>query len=167
MIFSRVSKSAGVEVMRTKAEWATVTLMITEARAAEKRARACGTPDAPRARRFRFHRHGRERSKTRCATRIRIIDTNRSADFTTNRRPIAIDAALSKLAGRADIVVVDCLTLGTKTAADPPEERRYSDRGAQTRRRDGWRAFAASCDDEVGAGGSFRRMRMARRFRIF
>ena len=43
--------------------------------------------------------------------RIAHHRTNRSADFATIEEPIAIAAALSKLASRADIVVVDCLTL--------------------------------------------------------
>ena len=43
--------------------------------------------------------------------RISHHRANRSADFATIEEPIAISAALSKLASRADIVVVDCLTL--------------------------------------------------------
>jgi adenosylcobinamide kinase / adenosylcobinamide-phosphate guanylyltransferase len=36
---------------------------------------------------------------------------SRSSDFATIEEPIALGAALSKLADRADVVVVDCLTL--------------------------------------------------------
>ncbi|MGH7913984.1 MAG: bifunctional adenosylcobinamide kinase/adenosylcobinamide-phosphate guanylyltransferase [Candidatus Binataceae bacterium] len=43
--------------------------------------------------------------------RIAHHRANRSADFTTIEEPIAIGAALSELASRADIIVVDCLTL--------------------------------------------------------
>jgi adenosylcobinamide kinase / adenosylcobinamide-phosphate guanylyltransferase len=43
--------------------------------------------------------------------RIAHHRANRSSDFVTIEEPIAIGALLSKLASRADIVVVDCLTL--------------------------------------------------------
>lgn len=43
--------------------------------------------------------------------RIAHHRASRSADFTTIEEPIAISAALLDLAIRADIVVVDCLTL--------------------------------------------------------
>jgi len=43
--------------------------------------------------------------------RIAHHRTNRSADFATIEEPLAVGAALSALASRADIVVVDCLTL--------------------------------------------------------
>jgi adenosylcobinamide kinase / adenosylcobinamide-phosphate guanylyltransferase len=43
--------------------------------------------------------------------RIAHHRANRSADFATIEEPIAIAAALAELAGRADIVVLDCLTL--------------------------------------------------------
>jgi adenosylcobinamide kinase/adenosylcobinamide-phosphate guanylyltransferase len=43
--------------------------------------------------------------------RIAHHRANRSADFATLEEPLAIAAALLNLAGRADIVVVDCLTL--------------------------------------------------------
>jgi adenosylcobinamide kinase / adenosylcobinamide-phosphate guanylyltransferase len=43
--------------------------------------------------------------------RIAHHRANRAADFVTIEEPIAIGDALSKLTSRADIVVVDCLTL--------------------------------------------------------
>jgi adenosylcobinamide kinase/adenosylcobinamide-phosphate guanylyltransferase len=43
--------------------------------------------------------------------RIAHHRANRAADFAEIEAPLAIGAALSELAGRADIVVVDCLTL--------------------------------------------------------
>jgi adenosylcobinamide kinase/adenosylcobinamide-phosphate guanylyltransferase len=43
--------------------------------------------------------------------RIAHHRASRSAEFATVEEPIALAAALSALAGRADIVVVDCLTL--------------------------------------------------------
>jgi adenosylcobinamide kinase / adenosylcobinamide-phosphate guanylyltransferase len=43
--------------------------------------------------------------------RIAHHRSTRSADFATIEEPISIAAALAELAGRADIVVVDCLTL--------------------------------------------------------
>ncbi len=43
--------------------------------------------------------------------RIAHHRANRAADFAAIEAPLAIGAALSELAGRADIVVVDCLTL--------------------------------------------------------
>jgi adenosylcobinamide kinase / adenosylcobinamide-phosphate guanylyltransferase len=43
--------------------------------------------------------------------RIAHHRASRSADFATIEEPIAIGAALLELASRADIVVVDCLTL--------------------------------------------------------
>jgi adenosylcobinamide kinase / adenosylcobinamide-phosphate guanylyltransferase len=43
--------------------------------------------------------------------RIAHHRASRSADFTTIEEPIAIGAALLELGSRADIVVVDCLTL--------------------------------------------------------
>jgi adenosylcobinamide kinase / adenosylcobinamide-phosphate guanylyltransferase len=43
--------------------------------------------------------------------RIAHHRANRAAEFVTIEEPIAIADALSALAGRADIVVVDCLTL--------------------------------------------------------
>jgi len=43
--------------------------------------------------------------------RIAHHRANRSLDFATIEEPLAIGAALSELANRADIVVVDCLTL--------------------------------------------------------
>ena len=43
--------------------------------------------------------------------RIAHHRTNRSLDFATIEEPLAIGAALSELTNRADIVVVDCLTL--------------------------------------------------------
>ena len=43
--------------------------------------------------------------------RIAHHRANRAADFATIEEPLAIGAALSDLAGRADVVVIDCLTL--------------------------------------------------------
>lgn len=43
--------------------------------------------------------------------RIAHHRASRSADFATIEEPIAVAAALAELASRADIVVVDCLTL--------------------------------------------------------
>jgi adenosylcobinamide kinase / adenosylcobinamide-phosphate guanylyltransferase len=98
--------------------------------------------------------------------RITHHRTNRSADFATIEEPIAIGAALSKLASRADIVVVDCLTLwisnllmtrcGDEEILDEARELAATMTGAP---------FASIVvTDEVGAG-IVPENAMARRFR--
>ncbi len=98
--------------------------------------------------------------------RIAHHRTNRSADFATIEEPIAIGAALSKLASRADIVVVDCLTLwisnllmtrcGDEEILDEARELAATMTGAP---------FASIVvTDEVGAG-IVPENAMARRFR--
>ena len=98
--------------------------------------------------------------------RIAHHRTNRSADFATIEEPIAIGAALSKLASRADIVVVDCLTLwisnllmtrcGDEEILDEARELAVTMTGAP---------FASIVvTDEVGAG-IVPENAMARRFR--
>ena len=98
--------------------------------------------------------------------RIAHHRTNRSADFATIEEPTAIGAALSKLASRADIVVVDCLTLwisnllmtrcGDEEILDEARELAATMTGAP---------FASIVvTDEVGAG-IVPENAMARRFR--
>ncbi|MFZ1121686.1 MAG: bifunctional adenosylcobinamide kinase/adenosylcobinamide-phosphate guanylyltransferase [Candidatus Binataceae bacterium] len=98
--------------------------------------------------------------------RIAHHRTSRSADFATIEEPIAIGAALSKLASRADIVVVDCLTLwisnllmtrcGDEEILDEARELAATMTGAP---------FASIVvTDEVGAG-IVPENAMARRFR--
>ncbi len=98
--------------------------------------------------------------------RITHHRANRSADFVTIEEPIVIGAALTKLARRADIVVVDCLTLWISNLL----MARRSDQEILTEGRGLARAMAdAPCasivvTDEVGAG-IVPENAMARRFR--
>jgi adenosylcobinamide kinase/adenosylcobinamide-phosphate guanylyltransferase len=87
----------------------TVTLITGGARSGKSAHALALAQDAPGARRFFIATA--EALDDEMRERIAHHRTNRSADFTTIENPIAIDAALSKLAGRADIVIVDCLTL--------------------------------------------------------
>ncbi|HVB83019.1 MAG TPA: bifunctional adenosylcobinamide kinase/adenosylcobinamide-phosphate guanylyltransferase [Candidatus Binataceae bacterium] len=98
--------------------------------------------------------------------RIAHHRANRSADFATIEEPIAIGAALSELANRADIVVVDCLTLWISNLL--MARRGDEDIVAEARGLGGALAAAPFASvvvtDEVGAG-IVPENAMARRFR--
>ena len=98
--------------------------------------------------------------------RIAHHRANRSADFVTIEEPIAIAAALSELAGRADVVVVDCLTLWISNLL--MAQRSDKEILAEARGLAGVMAAAPFASfvvtDEVGAG-IVPENAMARRFR--
>jgi adenosylcobinamide kinase/adenosylcobinamide-phosphate guanylyltransferase len=98
--------------------------------------------------------------------RIAHHRATRAADFSTIEEPIAIAAALSALGARADIVVVDCLTLWISNllmAGRGNEEILNEARGlAATISRAPFASIVVT--DEVG-GGIVPENAMARRFR--
>ncbi len=98
--------------------------------------------------------------------RIAHHRANRAAEFATVEEPIAIAGALSALAGRADIVVVDCLTLWVSNllmARRSDEDILAEARGLADAMADA--PFASIVvTDEVGAG-IVPENAMARRFR--
>jgi adenosylcobinamide kinase / adenosylcobinamide-phosphate guanylyltransferase len=87
----------------------TVTLIIGGARSGKSAHALALAQHAPDARRFFIATA--EALDDEMRERIAHHRTSRSADFVTIEEPIAVGAALSKLASRADIVVFDCLTL--------------------------------------------------------
>jgi adenosylcobinamide kinase/adenosylcobinamide-phosphate guanylyltransferase len=87
----------------------TVTLITGGARSGKSAHALALAQQAPGTRRF-FIATG-EALDDEMRERIAHHRANRSADFATLEEPLAIAAALLNLAGRADIVVVDCLTL--------------------------------------------------------
>lgn len=98
--------------------------------------------------------------------RIAHHRATRSADFATIEEPIAVAAALAELAGRADIVVVDCLTLWVSnllTAGRGDEEILTAARGLAAVLA-GAPFAGIVVTDEVGAG-IVPENAMARRFR--
>jgi adenosylcobinamide kinase / adenosylcobinamide-phosphate guanylyltransferase len=98
--------------------------------------------------------------------RIAHHRASRSADFATIEEPIAIGAALLELASRADIVVVDCLTLWISNllmARRSDEEILAEARGLASAAADA--PFASIVvTDEVGSG-IVPENALARRFR--
>jgi adenosylcobinamide kinase/adenosylcobinamide-phosphate guanylyltransferase len=142
----------------------TVTLITGGARSGKSAHALALAQDAPGARRFFIATA--EALDDEMRERIAHHRTNRSADFTTIENPIAIDAALSKLAGRADIVVVDCLTLWISNLL----MTRRNDEDILTEARGLAAAMAGApfasivVTDEVGAG-IVPENAMARRFR--
>ncbi len=87
----------------------TVTLITGGARSGKSAYALALAEHAPGARRFFVATA--EALDDEMRERIAHHRNSRSADFATIEEPIAVGAALSKLASRADTVVVDCLTL--------------------------------------------------------
>jgi adenosylcobinamide kinase/adenosylcobinamide-phosphate guanylyltransferase len=87
----------------------TVTLITGGARSGKSAHSLTLAQQAPGARRFFIATA--EALDDEMRERIAHHRASRSADFATIEEPIAIGAALLELASRADIVVVDCLTL--------------------------------------------------------
>jgi adenosylcobinamide kinase / adenosylcobinamide-phosphate guanylyltransferase len=98
--------------------------------------------------------------------RIAHHRANRSADFATLEEPLAIAAALLNLAGRADIVVVDCLTLWISNLlmANRGDEEILDEARGLAATMAGAPFASIVVTDEVGAG-IVPENAMARRFR--
>lgn len=86
--------------------------------------------------------------------RIAHHRARRSADFTTIEEPRALAAALAALAGRADVVVVDCLTLWVSNlmSAGLNDEAIVAEAGAFARALGAAPFASIVVSGEVGAG---------------
>jgi adenosylcobinamide kinase/adenosylcobinamide-phosphate guanylyltransferase len=142
----------------------TVTLITGGARSGKSAHSLTLAQQAPGARRFFIATA--EALDDEMRERIAHHRASRSADFATIEEPIAIGAALLELASRADIVVVDCLTLWISNllmARRSDEEILAEARGLASAAADA--PFASIVvTDEVGSG-IVPENALARRFR--